>query len=177
VRDRLPIAQERENRTRHDHTKQRHPQNLVEGGSNSAAPTSSNPPQTMLKPSGKPQRAKSVFTVPRPIILMMPATTNITAKAAVRIVGVSEVSFAIIAMYLSLHTPTARLHIRRIRFLREFHQSINSNPLIISIATAVLPCTPNAMVLLPPWRNTIMASAIGMRVAISMNQPRACADP
>ena len=37
------------------------PQNLVEGDSNSAAPTSSNPPQTMLKPSGKPQRAKSVF--------------------------------------------------------------------------------------------------------------------
>src|SRR5262249_29476141 len=30
------------------------------------------------------------------------------------------------------------------------HQSINSNPLIISIATAVPPCTPNATVLLPP---------------------------
>jgi hypothetical protein len=29
-------------------------------------------------------------------------------------------------MYLSPHTPTTRLHIRRIRFLREFHQSINS---------------------------------------------------
>jgi hypothetical protein len=51
VRDRLPIAQERENRTRHDHSKQRQP--LVEGSSNSAAPTSSNPPQTMLKPSRK----------------------------------------------------------------------------------------------------------------------------
>ena len=32
----------------------------------------------------------------------------------------------------------------------EFHQSINNNPLIMSIATAVPPCTPNAMVLLPP---------------------------
>ena len=29
------------------------------------------------------------------------------------------------------------------------HQSINSNPLIMSIATAVPPCTPNATVLLP----------------------------
>jgi hypothetical protein len=82
------------------------PQNLVEGSSNKAAPTSSNPPQTMLKPSGKPQRAKSVFTVPHPITLMMPATTNITAKAAVRIVGITEVSFAIIGVPVSVY-PTA----------------------------------------------------------------------
>jgi hypothetical protein len=59
----------------------------------------------------------------------------------------------------------------------KFHQPINSNPLIISIATAVPPCMPNATVLLPPWCNTITASAIGMRVAASMNQPRTCADP
>ena len=59
----------------------------------------------------------------------------------------------------------------------DFNQSINSSPLIISITTAVPPCTPNAMVLLPPWCNTIRASEIGMRVAISMNEPRACADP
>ena len=45
-----------------------------------------------------------------------------------------------------------------------------SNPLIMSIATAVPPCTPNATVLLPPWCNTITASATGMRVAASMNQ-------
>jgi len=61
--------------------------------------------------------------------------------------------------------------------LFEVHQSITSNPLIISIATAVPPCTPNATVLFPPCRNTITASAIGIMVAISMNQPRACADP
>ena len=36
---------------------------------------------------------------------------------------------------------------------------------------------PNAMVLLPPWCNTITASERGMMLAISMNQPRACADP
>ena len=44
------------------------------------------------------------------------------------------------------------------------------------IATAVPPCTPNATVLLPPWCNTIAASAIGMRAAASMNQLRTCAD-
>src|SRR5262249_12620012 len=74
-----------------------------------------------------------------------------------------------------VHAPTGRLTRAAQSF--KFHQSINSNPLVISIATAVLPCTPNATVLLPPWCNTITASAIGMRVAASMNQPRTCADP
>ena len=75
-----------------------------------------------------------------------------------------------------VRASAARLHRHRMRSF-EFHQSINSNPLIINIATAVPPCTPKATILLPPWCNTITASAIGMRVAISMNQPRACADP
>jgi len=78
---------------------------------------------------------------------------------------------------------TSGVHAQQLTFgtLRDavlrIRQSNSSNPLIITMAPAVPPCTPNATALRPPCCNTIAASPIGMMVAISMNQPRACADP
>jgi hypothetical protein len=140
VRDRLPMAQERQNRTRHDHTKQRQPPESCRR--QQQPPTSSNPPQTMLKPSGKPQRAKSVFTVPRPIILMMPATTNITAKAAVRIVGVSEMSFAIMRCTCLCIRQLPAFTYGEYGFFANF---INQLTASANNQHRMLPCTPNAM--------------------------------
>ena len=90
------MAQERENGTRHDDAKQRQPPESCRRRQQQRPPTSSSPPQTRLKPLGKLQRAKSAFTVPRPLILIVPATRNTTAKVAVRMVGINEASFAII---------------------------------------------------------------------------------
>jgi hypothetical protein len=76
---------------------------------------------------------------------------------------------------------TSGVHARQLTFgtLRDavlrIRQSKSSNPLIITMAAAVP--APNATTLSPPCCNTIAASPIGMMVAISMNQPRACADP
>ena len=59
----------------------------------------------------------------------------------------------------------------------KIRQPNSSKPLMIGMAAAVLPWTPRATALLPPWCKTIAASLMGMIVATSTNQPSGCADP
>ena len=125
VRDRLPIAQERENRARHDHTKQRQPPESCRRRQQQRRADKLQSTADDVKTVGKaPAREVGLYrTSPYNI---NDAGTNITAKAAVRIVGASDVSFTS-SMYLSLHTPTARLHGRRYGF---FANSINQSTAI-----------------------------------------------
>ena len=82
-----------------------------------------------------------------------------SGSGAVRVVG--------------MHNNSLLTHPHR----RKIRQPNNRKPLMISMAAAVLPWTPKATALLPPWCKTIAASLRGMIVATSINQPSGCADP